>query len=237
MTTPSLIMRITENRRQPTTDDVELRYLRLAAIEGQPAQNFDFIPGQVLVVSCGGGKPGYFAIASAPGEGPHFDLLLRRSQGASAALCDLTVGAEVQVAGPQGKGFPLEPHRGKNLLLIGVGTGIAPLRSVIRAAAKERSRYGRVMCFYGALTPQHVCFHDEMREWLEWGVETFVSVTDPNGQPWQSHVGFVQQNVGRVGPSSKDTVAMLVGMPEMIQANTELLRRLGFLPNAILLNY
>jgi hypothetical protein len=30
---------------------------------------------------------------------------------------------------------------------------------------------------------------------------------------------------------------MLVGMPEMIQANTELLRRLGFLPDAILLNY
>jgi NAD(P)H-flavin reductase len=93
------------------------------------------------------------------------------------------------------------------------------------------------MCFYGALTPQHVCFHEELIAWPDWGIETFLTVTDPSGQPWQSHVGFVQQNVGRISPSPKETVAMLVGMPEMIQANTELLRRLGFLPDAILLNY
>jgi NAD(P)H-flavin reductase len=229
-------MRISAIRRQSVPGETELRYLRLEPITGE-TPNFDFIPGQFLMINHAGCKPGYFAIASAPGEGDYFDLLIRRGQGASGAVCDLEVGAEVEVAGPQGKGFPIEPHRGKNLLLIGVGTGIAPLRSVIRAAVKERGRYGRIMCFYGALTPQHLCFHEELGAWPEWGVETFLTVTDPNGQPWQSHVGFVQHHVGRISPSPKETVAMLVGMPEMIQENTELLRRLGFLPDAILLNY
>ena len=230
-------MKITKNRRQAAPAEVELRYLRLESAEGEAEPNFHFTPGQFLVISHAGCKPGYFAISSAPGEGAYFDLLIRRGQGMSATLCDLTVGAEVEVAGPQGKGFPLEPCRGKNLLLIGVGTGIAPLRSVIRAVAKQRRDFGRVMCFYGVLTPQHLCFQDEVGDWPEWGVETFLTVTDPNGQPWHSHVGFVQQHVARVGPSSKETIAMLVGMPEMIRENTELLRRLGFLPDAILLNY
>ncbi|HUJ79089.1 MAG TPA: hypothetical protein VLY45_02095 [Nitrospiria bacterium] len=230
-------MRITESRRQARPDDVELRYVRLEPVAGEPAPQFDFIPGQFLVIGRTGFKPGYFAIASAPGEGNYFDLLIRRGQGMSGALCELEIGANVEVSGPQGKGFPLEPHRGKNLLLIGVGTGIAPLRSVIRAVSRDRDRYGRIMCFYGVLTPHHLCFHDEIRAWREWGVETFLTVTDPGGEPWHSHVGFVQQQVARVGPSAEETVAMLVGMPEMIQENTELLRRLGFLPDAILLNY
>ncbi len=215
----------------------ELRYLRLTPIEGAAAPNFDFVPGQFLSISLAGAKRGYFAIASAPGEGPYFDLLVRRGQGLSERLCDLEAGAEVDVDGPQGKGFPLEPHRGKNLLLIGVGTGIAPLRSVVRTAVRQRHLFQRILCFYGVLTPRHVCFPDEIREWPDWGVETFLTVTDPDGAPWNSHIGFVQQQVARIGPSPKETIAMLVGMPEMIQANTELLRRLGFLPDAILLNY
>jgi NAD(P)H-flavin reductase len=229
-------MRVTKTHRQTAPGETDLQYVRLEPADNE-SPNFDFIPGQFLVISHAGCKPGYFAIASAPGEGRYFDLLIRRGQGASGVLCDLEIGAEVEAVGPQGKGFPIEPHRGKNLLLIGVGTGIAPLRSVIRAAVKERDRYGRIMCFYGALTPQHLCFHEELSAWSDWGVETFVTVTDPNGQPWQSHVGFVQQQIGRISPSPKETVAMLVGMPEMIQENMELLRRLGFLPDAILLNY
>lgn len=230
-------MRISATRRQALPVETELRYVRLEPAAREAAPNFDFIPGQFLAISHPGTKPGQFAIASAPGEGSYFDLLIRRGQGMSATICDLPVGSEVNVAGPQGKGFPLEPHRGKNLLLIGVGTGIAPLRSVIRAVARQRQAFRRVTCFYGVLTPQHFCFHDEISAWPEWGVETFLTVTDPNGLPWNSHIGFVQQHVARVGPSPKETVAMLVGMPEMIQANTELLRRLGFLPDAILLNY
>lgn len=229
-------MRITMTRRQTAPGETELQYVRLEPSAGE-MPNFNFIPGQFLIISHAGCKPGYFAIASAPTEGSYFDLLIRRGQGASGVLCDLEVGAEVEAVGPQGKGFPIEPHRGKNLLLIGVGTGIAPLRSVIRAAVKERDRYGRIMCFYGALTPQHLCFHEELIAWPDWGIETFLTVTDPSGQPWHNHIGFVQQNVGRISPSPKETVAMLVGMPEMIQENTELLRRLGFLPDAILLNY
>jgi len=228
-------MRVTKTHRQTAPGETALQYVRLEPAGGE-GPNFDFIPGQFLVISRSGCKPGYFAIASAPGEGAYFDLVIRRGQGMSETLCELAVGAEVDVAGPQGKGFPLEPHRGKNLLLIGVGTGIAPLRSVVRTVARQRSDFGRVMCFYGALTPQHLCFHNELSAWPDWGVETFVTVTDPDGQPWQSHVGFVQHHVGRISPSPKETVAMLVGMPEMIQENTDLLRRLGFLPDAILLN-
>ena len=234
MSLPLIKMRIGKVTQHEVAD---LRYIRLIPIDGQPAPNFDFIPGQSVSIGFPGMKNGIFAIASGPNDGPYFDLLVRRGQGTSEQLCALPEGSEVDIAGPQGKGFPLDPHRGKNLLLIGVGTGIAPLRSVVRALSKQRQFFGHIMFCYGVLTPRHFCYLDDIKQWPDWKVETILTVTDPDGLPWQSHVGFVQQQIAQLSPSSQDTVAMLVGMPEMIRENTELLRRLGFLPDAILLNY
>ena len=135
----------------------DLRAVRLdPATEQGAAPSFDFIPGQFLQVYAPSGKASYFAIASAPGE-RHYDLLVKRADGCSKELFDLPIGAAVRVVGPQGKGFPLASHTGRDVLLIGVGTGIAPLRSVRGWASARRAEFGRVILLHGVLTPRHRC--------------------------------------------------------------------------------
>lgn len=70
---------------------------------------------------------------------------------ASNYLCDLKPDAEIEFSGPVGYPFavPDDPHA--DLLMIGMGTGIAPFRGLVRLIyEKHRGWKGRVRLFHGA---------------------------------------------------------------------------------------
>ena len=216
----------------------DLRAIRLdPARERGAAPSFEFTPGQFLQVHAPSGETSHFAIASAPGE-RHFDLLVKRANGCSRELFDLPIGAAVRVVGPQGKGFPLASHAGRDVLLIGVGTGIAPLRSVLGWALARRAEFGRVILLHGVLTPRHRCYPDEFPAWRAAGVDARVTVTSAGDDAsWAGPIGFVQDLLPAFDLNPARTVACLVGMKEMVDANTTILRAMGVPPDRILLNF
>lgn len=70
---------------------------------------------------------------------------------ASNYLCDLQPGDSMQFAGPFGLAFSVPKDKSANLLMIGMGTGIAPFRAFIRHIyEKEGGWKGKVRLFYGA---------------------------------------------------------------------------------------
>ena len=72
---------------------------------------------------------------------------------ASNYLCDLKVGAEVEFAGPLGYPFEIPADRKAGILMIGMGTGIAPFRALIRTIYEKLGSWdGKVRLFYGAKT-------------------------------------------------------------------------------------
>lgn len=229
---PAAAMRIAAIEPQGVED---LRSVRLAADAGSHP-GFDFTPGQFLHIRMPSGEASYFAIASAPGE-PHYDVLVKRAAGASRELFDLSVGTTVHAVGPQGKGFPLAGCAGCDVLLIGVGTGIAPLRSVLGWMLTQRERFGRVTLLHGVLTPPHRCYRSDFETWRTAGVDARVTVTSPSGHPWDGPVGFVQELLPTLQIDPQRTVACLVGMKEMVHANTERLQQLGIPSDRILLNF
>jgi NAD(P)H-flavin reductase len=213
----------------------EIRSVRLErGAESSP--QFDFIPGQFLHLKTPSGEASYFAIASAPGE-PYFDILVKRAAGASRELFDLPVGTTVQVVGPQGKGFPLQDYAGCDVLLIGVGTGIAPLRSVVGWTLARREQFGRLTLLYGVLTPPHCCYRSDFERWRATGVDVHVTVTSTDGCSWSGPVGFVQDVLPTFHIDPLRTVACLVGMKDMVEATTARLRDIGIPPERILLNF
>lgn len=229
---PAVAMRIAAIEPQGVE---ELRSVRLVSAS-DTAPDFDFIPGQFLHIRIPSGDASYFAIASAPGHA-HYEVLVKRAQGASRELFELPVGASVQVVGPQGKGFPLAGYEGFDVLLIGVGTGIAPLRSLVGWALARRREFGRLTLLYGVLTPPHCCYRNDFATWLTSGVDARVTVTSTGGCSWSGPVGFVQDLLPTLRVDPHRTVACLVGMKEMVQANTERLRELGLPAERILLNF
>jgi ferredoxin--NADP+ reductase len=72
---------------------------------------------------------------------------------ASNYLCDLKPGSEIKFSGPVGYPFIVPENENANLLMIGMGTGIAPFRGLVRMIYELRGeRKGKVRLFYGAKT-------------------------------------------------------------------------------------
>jgi len=70
---------------------------------------------------------------------------------ASNFLCDQKVGAEITMTGPFGLPFEIPEDKDTDLLLIGLGTGIAPFRAFIKHIYKNIKDWkGKVRLFYGA---------------------------------------------------------------------------------------
>lgn len=72
---------------------------------------------------------------------------------ASNYLCDLKSGDPIQFTGPYGHPFPLPDNKKADLLMISMGTGIAPFRGFIRALYEQHGGWqGKVRLFHGART-------------------------------------------------------------------------------------
>jgi NAD(P)H-flavin reductase len=123
------------------------------------------------------------------------------------------------------------------VLLIGVGTGIAPLRSVLGWTLSRRTEFGRLTLLYGVLTPPHWCYETDFTAWRDAGVDARVTVTSTGTSSWSGAVGFVQDLLPTLDLAPARTVVCLVGMKDMVDANTALLRSLGVPPERILLNF
>lgn len=190
-------------------------------------------PGQYHRVRVPTGEDATFAIASAPGDAA-FEYLIRESEGAAGRWASLAVGSTVEVTLPDGPGFPLEQARGRNLLLVGTGTGFAPLRSVIRTLVQDRGAYGTVHGAYGVLTPAHLAYGPELSAWREAGVKVTPTVTTADGA-WDGEVGQVQALLARL--PTENALAFLCGQSDMTKEVTAMLAARGLPPERSFLNF
>jgi len=197
----------------------------------------EFVPGQVALLGAAGRPPAYFAIASAP-EDEELEFLVRLTEDpTSRAIYDMRPGGVVELAGVVGRGFDLPALEGKDLVFVAMGTGVAPLRSALRAALPRADRYGQVFVLYGARTPDHFCYRDETDSWKAAGVELRQVVSRPDGYEWAGSTGYVQSLLDHVLPSLSDPVALVCGSRQMIEQTRDRLREMGLTPEQILTNY
>ncbi|MCA1556770.1 MAG: hypothetical protein LC747_08795, partial [Acidobacteria bacterium] len=143
------------------------------AAGGARTTRVKFLPGQVALLRVGGEaeRSFYFAFASAP-EDEELEFLVKRAGGdGGQVIYDLQPGATVELTGIVGHGFPLDAHRGKDLIMIAMGTGVAPLRSTLRHALSRADDFGQLVVLYGARTPDDFCYRDETEAWQAGGVE------------------------------------------------------------------
>ena len=98
-----------------------------------------------------------YSLSSAPWEEPQITVEKVEEGEVSSYLVDIALpGDQFQVRGPLGGYFVWEPED-RPILLVGGGSGIAPLRSMWRAGAEE------IRVFYSARTAERVMFEPELR--------------------------------------------------------------------------
>jgi len=230
-------MRVKENERMtdPACDDIVVR-LELAPTAKSVRP---FVAGQYVRIGIPGlasPPPAYFAIASDPNNGQSYDFFIKCAGGMAEYLCQVEPGVELEVEGPMGKGFDLDDYKGMDVYLIGVGTGIAPLRSVWHHIIANREDYGRVAIYAGFLSPLHRLLTDELETLSEHGIEVSVSL-EIGHESWDGPIGYVQHAIEADAPDGRNAVACLAGMSAMVDACRQTLQNLGFDESRILLNY
>jgi len=214
--------------RQVGAELVELELQVPAAV----AQGFH-TPGQYHRLQVEGAGDAFFAIASAPGRAT-FEYLVKRQGQTALALAALSIGSRVQVSELEGAGFPLARARGRNLLLVGTGTGFAPLRSVLEAVRERRAEFGHVRATWGIASPAHLAWPGLLSVWAAAELEV-VPVAFGGAPGWAGRVGVVQDVVAawEVG----DALAFLCGHAEMVRDVKALLASRGLPEDRVFLNY
>jgi len=196
----------------------------------------NFTPGQVAILRVNGQEPSYFAFASAPDD-RDLEVLVKQKTGASSVIYNRCVGEQIELVGIAGHGFNLDEMKGRDLVFVAMGTGVAPLRSALRQVLKRKRDFGQLVVLYGARTPDDFCYRDETDDWEAAGVELRQVISRPDGHDWSGPTGYVQSLLDNVLPTLRSPVAMICGSREMIDQTRERLGKMGFKPDEILTNY
>ena len=196
----------------------------------------NFTPGQVAILRVEGEEPAYFAFAGAP-EDRDLEVLVKQKVGASSVIYEMCVGDKIELVGIAGRGFKLDAMSGRDLVLVAMGTGVAPLRSALRHVLKRKDKFGQLVVLYGARTPDDFCYRDETEDWEAAGVELRQVISRPDGHDWSGPTGYVQSLLDNVLPNLSAPVALICGSRDMIEQTRERLSKMGFKPDEILTNY
>ena len=200
------------------------------------AEPVAFLPGQVGILKVPKEDPAYFAFASAP-EDQELEVLVKKKIGASNIIFDMQPGEVIELLGIAGHGFDIDAQKGKDLVFVAMGTGVAPLRSALRHVLLRKGEFGQLIVLYGARTPDDFCYRDETESWEEAGVELRQVISRPDGHDWSGPTGYVQSLLDHVLPDLESPVALVCGSLEMINQTRDRLQKMGFKADDILTNY
>lgn len=209
------------------TDTPDVKTFRVEAPEGGVL--FKHMPGQCAFLSMPGVGEALFSITSSPTQTNYMEFSIKRCGCVTEWLHAMEVGQQITVRGPYGNGFPVETDlKGKDLLFIAGGIGLAPLRSVINYCRDNRANYGTIDIIYGSRSKEDLVDYEEIvNEWMkEDGINVHLTI-DREQDNWDGHVGFVPNYVKEVNPDLSKTVLMC-GPPIMIKFTLGALKELGF---------
>ncbi len=233
----------------------DVRTLRLEFANAEEGAKFSHKVGQFGLYSALGEGESTFCIASSPMRKGFIECTFRQAGRVTSALRQLEVGDELGFRGPYGNSFPTESWKGKNVVFIGGGIGVAPVRSVLQYCLDTRDDYGQLTVIFGARTWADHCYKREMDEWRNTrDLKLYLGIDwsfGPNGPertkpaqegwapltegvaPGPQTTCFVPELVSAVAPNPQNTVAVVCGPPIMITLSVKALEALGFTQDSI----
>lgn len=181
-----------------------------------PTGDFAFRPGQYLDVLHPSGAARSYSIASLPSDGL-LELHVRRVPGGlvSGWIHRLEVGERVEIRGSFGQCFHVADDPKKKLLLVGAGTGLAPLLGIARDALGQGHR-GPIDLIHGGLEPDRLYLREELRSLAEAWPQLRVHHCVLRGATGSEHEGPLDQVAVRLGGSLAKARAFLCGDAQVV---------------------
>ena len=208
-------------------DTPDIKTFRVQAIGGGRAVEH-YLPGQCAMLSIPGVGEAMFSITSSPTLTEYQEFSIKKCGCLTSWLHQMEPGQQITIRGPYGNGFPVKTDlKGKNLLFIAGGVGLAPLHSVINYVLDNRADFGTVDVLYGSRSADDLLDLDEIQNsWMKKDINVHLTIDRPQ-DGWDGHVGFVPNYVTELG-FDPDKNALVCGPPIMIKFTLQALTGLGF---------
>ena len=206
----------------------DIKTFRVVLKDDSAMRAFRFEPGQVAQLSVFGTGESTFVICSPPTRMDFLQFSVMRVGELTHRLHTLREGDPVGVRGPLGNHFDYASMQGKDIVFVGGGLGMAPLRTLLLFMLDNRADYGNITLIYGGRSPEHLCFKDELKEWAGRGDMRVELTVDNPGTDWQGRTGVVPAVLTELAVSPENAIAVTCGPPIMIRFTLEALGKLGF---------
>jgi len=221
---PELMEVIGVQQHTPDVKSVRVRFE-----DPEAAGQFAFRVGQFGIFSAFGAGESVFNICSSSNWREYIEFCFRKVGRVTEALWHTEEGDVIGFRGPYGNGYPMEEWRGKDLIFLGGGIAMPPIRCAIWYALENRADYGDITIVYGARTVKDLVFVDELEKWAEHPGVRVVRCVDPGGETpdWQGEIGFVPTVFEKANIPASNAIALVIGPPIMIKNTVPVLERLG----------
>jgi NAD(P)H-flavin reductase len=219
-------------RQRETMDTLTLQ------IRPRNGDVFAFEPGQFNMLSVFGVGEVPISISSSAERPDLLDHTIRAVGAVTRHLVALEAGDRVGVRGPFGRGWPLRDAKGRDVVVVAGGLGLAPLRPAILHLLAHREEYRHVIILYGSRTPADLLFKRDLARWRDRrGVDVLVTV-DRAEADWRGNVGVVPSLFSQVERlfDTANTCALVCGPEIMIHFTVRELRKRGVADDRIYLS-
>ncbi|MEO0294230.1 MAG: FAD/NAD(P)-binding protein [candidate division WOR-3 bacterium] len=205
-------------------------------------KKLSFRAGQFMQLTVPGVGEAPFTPSSSPGEVEEMEITIMRTGRVTSVLHkEVKVGDFLGLRGPFGKGYPIEKFIGKEILIVGGGVGLAPLRSLIYALFDRIEEIKQIYICYGAKSPEDQCFKDEYKDWERKKKVSLNLTIDESHPKWKGTVGLVtclleKDYLKKIGIDIKNSYVVSCGPDVMLKFVTFKLLEVGFKPEQIYLS-
>jgi ferredoxin-NADP reductase len=175
-----------------------------------------------------------YSIASAPGE-PVAITVERLEDGEVSPYLtgELRAGDQLELRGPVGGYFVWEPGDGGPLLLLAGGSGVVPLRSILRHRQRTGSDVPACL-LYSARTLPDVIYRDELDKYHD-GAQVSYTLTRSQPPGWTGYTGRINQALlAEVAwPAEANPLAYICGPTSFVETAAAGLVGLGYPPQRV----
>jgi sulfite reductase subunit B len=205
------------------TESPTIKTLRL-----KPKEELAFATGQFIELTVPGVGEAPFTPSSNPAVKDLMEVTIMKAGKVTAKVHELKKGDIVGLRGPYGQGYPLDHFQGKEILVLGGGVGLAPLRSLLYALFNRIKDFKKIYFRYGSKTPEDIIYKKEVEQWSKKSDLDFQVTVDSCGDTWKGHVGLVTTILDNMVIEHPKAMAIVCGPPIMMKFATFKLLKIGF---------
>lgn len=182
-------------------------------------------PGQYCHLRVPDGEPSFYALLSTPGERT-LAFLVKAAGEPGAGIAALRAGDVIEASAPEGPGFDVDAAKGRDVVFVATGTGIAPIRAVIEVVLASRRAFGTLSLYYGVRDASFVAFASDISRWTDAGLDVRITHSRREDATAEGARGYVQELILKDRPDLGNAALFAAGQEELLE---ELARSVGSL--------